>query len=523
MLNNAKDNLAVIYLRVSTERQSSDGTSIDTQREYAEAYCKKHNLVPLAFFQEKESASKVRNTNTSISSNLFDALRNRPQLQQVLRMAQQQKFKHIIVYSRDRLIRNLEMQVALDAFFIKYNIQVHYSKTSESVKTENSKLSKFLELILGSVSELESSLISSRVRSGLEQRLRNGKWLGGRPPYGYILKANDSNNKSSTLKPSIYQSRIVEHIFNLYTSYGYGYRKIADILNQMNVTDSEWTKGKIESILKNETYTGRIAWNRRSRNGANNGQVAYSPTIADAEIVSQTQWKISKKIRQDKSRLKDTKYFNTPYLLRDKLYCSECGIPMKTKSYGKDKYGNDREGIYRCHVDKGVTPHFKLKKSQIEHAFLDAFSKLTGAKTVDNCWNSYCNRVANEKQYHEKLSSEIEVSIAKKEEMKSQTKKLMYMKDLDPSLVTGLEEELIIIENEINELRFRSAALKNVENAYFKNAAEMSVFLNKFMTDEFTGLCTTQKRVIIDILIDKIFVDKNYELEIIFNTSFDHL
>ncbi|MBM7616308.1 DNA invertase Pin-like site-specific DNA recombinase [Alkaliphilus hydrothermalis] len=54
------DNIAIAYLRVSTEKQSEKGSSIDSQRDFAKLYAEQHglDLKDECIFVEAKPASK---------------------------------------------------------------------------------------------------------------------------------------------------------------------------------------------------------------------------------------------------------------------------------------------------------------------------------------------------------------------------------------------------------------------------------------------------------------------------------
>src|SRR5690606_36178263 len=127
-----RDNLAICYLRVSTAEQQKEGNSITIQRKAAIEYAKRHNLHIIEFVEEARSASKIPDEDFDINGDIIEAVSNREELQKILKYAKLRKFKHLIIYDRDRLVRNLEMLVALNFFLKKYGIIIHYSKTNQA-------------------------------------------------------------------------------------------------------------------------------------------------------------------------------------------------------------------------------------------------------------------------------------------------------------------------------------------------------------------------------------------------------
>ncbi|MDQ3484759.1 MAG: recombinase family protein [Actinomycetota bacterium] len=116
-----------------------------------------------------------------------------------------------------------------------------------------------------------------------------GRFLGGRPPYGYRLadagphpnpgKAADGK-RLHRLEPDPQTSRVVQRIFGEFLA-GAGYYAIATRLTQDGVLSPSaqdpgrnrhrtssagtWSKSAVRNILLNPRYTGYQVWNRQRR------------------------------------------------------------------------------------------------------------------------------------------------------------------------------------------------------------------------------------------------------------------
>jgi len=86
----ADKRIAYAYLRVSTTDQK-EGNSIDVQKKYAEKFSTKQNLGEITYFEETKSASKIQTSNFDIASDLYKSLDNRPELQKIIKHAQQKR------------------------------------------------------------------------------------------------------------------------------------------------------------------------------------------------------------------------------------------------------------------------------------------------------------------------------------------------------------------------------------------------------------------------------------------------
>jgi site-specific DNA recombinase len=117
------------------------------------------------------------------------------------------------------------------------------------------------------------------------QTREQGRYLGGRPPYGYRLAdAGPHPNKTHAawgrgahkLEPDPATAHVVRWIFAQRLT-GHSVARIARALNEAGVpcpsaadparnthrTAAGWTLGTVTAILSNPRYTGRQVWNRQ--------------------------------------------------------------------------------------------------------------------------------------------------------------------------------------------------------------------------------------------------------------------
>ena len=144
--------------------------------------------------------------------------------------------------------------------------------------------------LYGGMSKGERNRIKVRVRAAMEsQAATEGRFLGGRPPYGYLL--GDAGSHPNPGKASLGQrlhrleldpiaAPVVRHIFDEYLA-GAGLYAIAESLTREGIpspsghdpernrhrqgTRGAWGKSAVRAILRNPRYTGRQVWNRQGR------------------------------------------------------------------------------------------------------------------------------------------------------------------------------------------------------------------------------------------------------------------
>jgi site-specific DNA recombinase len=140
--------------------------------------------------------------------------------------------------------------------------------------------------VLGLSSKREITRTSIRVRTAMAAQTRDqGRYLGGRPPYGYRLAdAGPHPNKAHAawgrrahrLEPDPGTADVVAWMFAQRLA-GHSRARIARALNEASVlcpsaadpgrnphrTGTAWTLATVATILGNPRYTGRQVWNRQ--------------------------------------------------------------------------------------------------------------------------------------------------------------------------------------------------------------------------------------------------------------------
>lgn len=142
--------------------------------------------------------------------------------------------------------------------------------------------------LFGGMSKGERTRIKTRVRSAMSaQAAVEGRFLGGRPPYGYRLadagphpnpsKAADGK-RLHVLEPDPITAPVVRRIFDEYLA-GSGCFAIAEDLTREGIASPSghdrqrnphrhglaWGKSAVRAILRNPRYTGHAVWAKQRR------------------------------------------------------------------------------------------------------------------------------------------------------------------------------------------------------------------------------------------------------------------
>jgi DNA invertase Pin-like site-specific DNA recombinase len=167
-----------IYCRISSDEQAQAGT-IQNQVEFARRYCDLHQL-PIAEIYADEGVSGTV------------PLAERPEGARLLADAKAGKFGAALVYRIDRLARST--RVLLDAHDALKASGVALRSMTEPFDT-SSPLGEFIMTLLGSLAALERATILERMSLGKHRAAREGRWLGGAPPFGYRVEGPEHDRR----------------------------------------------------------------------------------------------------------------------------------------------------------------------------------------------------------------------------------------------------------------------------------------------------------------------------------------
>ena len=98
-MSNSKNEKAVAYLRVSTQKQQKEGNSLEVQNDLAKRYSEKHELEIVKTFKEATSAYKSSFDYVDAEEGLchkLNHLKNRSALEELIAYITKEKIKHLL-------------------------------------------------------------------------------------------------------------------------------------------------------------------------------------------------------------------------------------------------------------------------------------------------------------------------------------------------------------------------------------------------------------------------------------------
>jgi site-specific DNA recombinase len=262
----------VFYGRVSTEDWQDPVTSRARQREQAEVLVRGHGQIIAEFFDTGESW-KVAWARRPQAAALVAALAD-----------PDRGWDAIVIGEYERAFYGSQY-ASMAPLFEHYAVQLWMPEAGGRVDY-HSEHDEHAMTVLGLSSKREITRTSIRVRTAMAAQTREqGRYLGGRPPYGYQLAdAGPHPNKAHAawgrrarrLEPDPDTAHVVQWMFAQRLA-GHSAAQIARALNDVGIpcpsaadprrnphrTGAAWTLGTVTTILGNPRYTGRQVWNRQ--------------------------------------------------------------------------------------------------------------------------------------------------------------------------------------------------------------------------------------------------------------------
>ncbi|MEP7010181.1 MAG: recombinase family protein [Acidobacteriota bacterium] len=304
------DSRALIYLRVSTDRQAQKGIAIPTQ----EVQCLSHAT----------QQGYVVDAKTDIYIDGGESARtmDRPALLDLLtRCKEDDAVRAIIVYDVSRLARN-----RLDFAIIKQALRkAGVTLISATEPINDSPEGQMLEGVLSTVAEFFSAQSGRKVQANMRRKAEAGGWPN-LAPYGYVNRKGKlpDGEIRAWIEPQPEEARWVKRAFELFGTGGYSVKVLARVLHKdgfvvrsvRNRKSKTLHNSQLERILRNKLYIGIIEWG-----GVVNDHGTHEKLI-DPDLFYRVQDLLA--VRS----LSVTRVRRHRSLFKRFARCGECGSPM---------------------------------------------------------------------------------------------------------------------------------------------------------------------------------------------------
>jgi DNA invertase Pin-like site-specific DNA recombinase len=218
--------LAVVYLRVSSERQGKSGLGIEAQREVVATFAAREGLTLAGEFVEVETGKGS------------DALDRRPELAAALSAARRLKCP-VIVAKLDRLSRDVHFISGLMAQRVPF-----------IVAELGSDADPFMLHLYAALAEKERQLISERTKAALAAKKAQGALLGNRTN---LAEASRKGAASTSAAADVFARNVLPIIEQIRAAGATSLRGIATALNAREVRTARggaWQASTVRNLLE---------------------------------------------------------------------------------------------------------------------------------------------------------------------------------------------------------------------------------------------------------------------------------
>lgn len=302
-----------IYTRVSTTVQKEEGTSIQTQKD-------------LGIKKSKELGMSYKVWNEGGRSSHSDQIHDRPVLTELFNEIRNGRVKFLYVFNTDRLSRNETVWVMIKTELKRNNVILFNNNGQYDLSDPTTEL---LVSILGNFSQYDNTIRTMRSKLGKFQKIKEGYWLGGPPPFGYKLK-------DKKLEVDEKEKKWVKYIFDSYVQKK-SFKEIEDTLIKNGVKTRRgnlfWSRGSLQSLLRNTHYFGSYKVKNHDSNCEQKNRdtrisdcSCESYTVDSPKMFTKTFEKKFNEINEERQSTKVTPHRKKKEsLLNDVLKCGVCG------------------------------------------------------------------------------------------------------------------------------------------------------------------------------------------------------
>lgn len=509
-----------VYIRLSQEdkdkKYESDSESVINQKELLRGYVKNNN-----FNLVKEYVDD------GYSGTDFE----RPGFQSMLEDINNKQINCVIVKDLSRLGRDHVMTgYYIETFFPENNIR--FISILESYDSFKNQASNDSSTFIIACNDYYSKQNSIKIRNVLNEKRKNGKFVGSLPCFGYMRDPLDKGH----LIPNPETAPIVKNIFK-WRSDGIGPTEIANRLNKENIVTpsgykktnyssrlidrDNWNISTVKKILCNRIYTGDLVQHTQTKvNYKSKKKITLDEKLwiivenTHEALVDKDTFNYVNNLRKRNTRNYEIKTNREKRLLEGKLFCKECKNRLTVLYRKKQNYWSVNCNRYSRDPVRGrCYSHFypyNYLEEQVLEQINKSVSKLMNELDLKQLNDEVVKNVHKETNNIENVIKNLEI------EKEKITKRITTLyndrcdgvistetyKELVKEFETKLKEINDLIDNE-NIKKYKIKNKVNVLPDYTKKIKKL-LNLNK------------PKKELIDTLIDKIVIDKDRNITIYF-------
>jgi site-specific DNA recombinase len=319
-----------IYLRKSREDREAEERARREGREVIETLSRhRRTLLELAH-QYRHNVTRI--FEEVVSGEYID---ERPEVQKLLEGVENGEATAVWVMDIDRLGRGdmADQGVVIRTFKESGTLILTPDKVYDLTDELDEEWTEYKTFM----ARRELKMIRKRLQNGRIRSVKDGKFIGTRPPFGYDV------TRDLVLVPND-DADVVRQIFHLYVEEGLGCNRIAHRLNEMGIKSPMgkiWRGESVLALLSNPVYAGWITW-RRLHQDRRRGRYRRRPESEwikarglHEPLVSDEIFQRAKEIRARRTHAPIRRDRRPSSPLTGLVRCGKCGEKMVKRPYGK--------------------------------------------------------------------------------------------------------------------------------------------------------------------------------------------
>lgn len=521
-----------IYIRLSQEdrdkKYESDSESVINQKELLKGYCLNNNLSLVAEYVDD-----------GYSGTNFD----RPGFKKMLQDIHDKKINCVIVKDLSRLGRDHVMTgYYIETFFPENNIR--FISILESYDSFKNQASNDSSTFIIACNDYYSKQNSVKIRTVLNEKRKNGKFVGSLPCFGYMRDPEDKGH----LIPNPETAPIVKNIFK-WRSNGIGPTEIANRLNEAKVPTpsgykktnyssrlidrDHWNISTVKKILCNKNYTGDLVQHTQTKiNYKSKKKITLDEKLwiivknTHEALIDEDTFNYVNNLRKRETRNYGLKTPREKRLLEGKLFCKECQNRLTVLYRKKLDYWSVNCNRYsRDPVRGNCYSHFypyNYLEEQILEQINISTEKLIKSLDINELNNEVIQNIHSETNAIEKTIKSLQV------EKEKITTRLATLYNDKVDGIISVDTYKFLAKDYESKLQQVNSDIENEQSRKYKVKNRVSVLPNYTKKIKKLLDLNRPKKELIDVLIDKIVIDKDrnitikYKYDIVSETTFKY-
>lgn len=457
---------------------------------------------------------------------------NRDKIQHIKEYAAKGKFDILLVFMFDRIGRISDETPFVVEWFIRNGIRVWSATEGEQrIESHTDRLTNFIRYWQA---DGESQKTSVRTANSLHILTEEGCYTGGTCAYGYTaVKQGRTNKKRQAVNDLVIceeEAYIVRLIFKKAATEGFGAQRIANFLNEngyKNRSGKNWHPSSINGMLRNILYIGIL------RSGESRSEVQEHLRIVDDKTFDTVRRMLAVRSRQNEAIRSAPINTRGNSLLAGNVFCGHCGARLCITTSGQGRPRQDGSDARRvryacqtksrthgeCNGQTGYTVHILDKKiDAIVRGVLSKAKRMTRTEIMMACYN---NDVMGKKALARKTEKDLAQAEKGLQNLTQELQKILRGESqFTPQMLNVAYAEQ---EQRCIELRETLSRLQQeLENDEGK-LQEISNFYDDMLEWAFAydNASIDAKKMIVSQLIDRVYVFRDYKLQIKFNMSIE--